>query len=136
MREYSGPTLGGGEATVQCPDWCVSDHAYWDEHVDDMFHQSALAEAVPPLDRDVRQRKLRHAQLGARLTVHSTLPEPAAAVLQLLLGERHEDVVELDATGARQLLAEVDRYRDELAGLVELLTTIDAGRRRAPKGTV
>ncbi|MFD3521648.1 DUF6907 domain-containing protein [Streptomyces sp. NPDC058653] len=130
MRKYTGPTVAGGEATIECPDWCVTDHAYWDDQADDCFHKSAVLEVVPPRDRVVTAR-LVHPPLAANLSLHSTAKEPAAACVWLAVGESVADGVELNVAGVDKLLAEVDRFRAGLVEQRELLAAIDAERRRA-----
>lgn len=125
LRTYTGPTVAGGVATVECPDWCVTDHAYWEDKADDCFHVSSLLEIVPSRDRVTRC--CAEPQMGVELKLHSTDKSPAAACAWLYA----EDGVELDLPGVDKLLAEVDTYRAGLANLRGLLAGLDAERRAA-----
>lgn len=129
MKTYTGPTLGGGIATITCPDWCDVDHAYWDDRADDCFHKSELLEVSLPRDRANHPTPAVHPQLGAELMLHSTSPLPSAASVWMQLSEFKDDGLELDLAGVDKLLAEVDRYRDGLAKLRSLLAGIDSERR-------
>ncbi|GGK14569.1 hypothetical protein GCM10011583_53160 [Streptomyces camponoticapitis] len=130
MRTYTGPTLAGGESTIECPDWCVTDHAYWEDTADDCFHKGEVLEVEPPRDR-AEPARLVHPPLAANLMLHSTAKEPAAACVWLAVSESVADRVELNVAGVDKLLAEVDRFRAGLVEQRELLAAIDAERRRA-----
>lgn len=130
MRKYTGPTMAGGKATVECPDWCVVDHAYWDDKVDDMFHHGAPIEIIPPKEPAPLDGSPLVPQLMAELMVHSTDPRPCAASVYLRLDEHWDRAVDLDVAGVDGLLAQVDAYR---AGLVKMrgqLAAIHAERTR------
>lgn len=129
MRTYTGPTLGGGIATVTCPDWCEDDHEFWGDCSDDLFHHSAPAEITPPasvMPTDVRQV---FPQLRAELMVHGTDMRPCAATLHLVVDTQHGGGIDLDVVGTDALLAELDRYRARLLALRELLAEEQQARR-------
>ncbi|WP_392668604.1 DUF6907 domain-containing protein [Streptomyces sp. LN785] len=128
MRTYTGPTVAGGTATIKCPSWCVTDHAYWDDAADDCFHQSDVLELAVPRDRIPGTRPL-PPSLGTSLRLHSTDPLPSAAIIWLELDERSDHGVELNLAGVDKLLAAVDSYRAGLVELRSLLAGIDAERR-------
>ncbi|MBT2493683.1 hypothetical protein J7E96_35325 [Streptomyces sp. ISL-96] len=130
MKTYTGPTLGGATATVECPDWCVTDHAYWDDRVDDMFHHSAPIEITPPKDPAPLAGRPLVPQLEADLMLHSTDPRPCAASVYLRLDEHNNRAVDLDVPGVDKLLAELDRYRAGLVLMRERLAAIHAERTR------
>jgi len=129
MKTYTGPTLGGATATIACPDWCTTDHAYWDDRADDCYHRSSLLEVAVPRDRADYPAPVTPPLLGAELLLHSTAPGPSAAAVWLQLSEFKDDGLELDLAGVDTLLANVDRYRDGLAKLRALLAVVDAERR-------
>ncbi|CUM39553.1 hypothetical protein H4W23_22110 [Streptomyces gardneri] len=130
MKTYTGPTLGGAVATIQCPDWCTTDHAYWDDTADDCFHQSEPIEIQAPRDRDSRRTAPPFPLMGAELRMHSTDPAPAAACMWVQFSEDKADGLELDVAGVDKLLASVDDYRAGLAELREKLAKAEHERRR------
>lgn len=129
MRTYTGPTVAGGVATIECPAWCVTDHAYWDDCADDCFHQSDALEVLLPRDRN-RAPKALPGVLETTLRMHSTDPAPSAAIVWVELNGRTDESVELDLPGVDKLLEAVDSYRAGLVELRGLLAGIDAERRR------
>ena len=129
MKTYTGPTIGGATATIQCPSWCVTDHDYWEDTADDCFHQSSLLELDVPRDR-ARYRPTVVPALAAELRVHSTDQTPAGATLWVQFSEYKADGLELDLAGVDHLLKSLDDYR---AGLVDLrgkLAAAENERRR------
>ncbi|MFF1413362.1 DUF6907 domain-containing protein [Streptomyces sp. NPDC058289] len=125
MKTYTGPTVFGGSMTIACPDWCVVDHAYWDDKADDCFHKSAVLEVALPRDRANYPAPVTPPLLGAELSLHSTCVIPSAASVWLQLSEYKADGLELDVAGVDSLLAELDRYRDGLAKMRGLLAAVD-----------
>lgn len=132
MRTYTGRTLGGATATVPCPDWCVTDHEYWDDRADDMFHHSAPIEILPPKDPAPMVGRPLVPQLLAELMVHSTDLRPCMASIHLRLDEHADRAVDLDVPGVDGLLAQLDAYR---AGLVQLRGTLAAVHAERRKGS-
>ncbi|WP_097934713.1 MULTISPECIES: DUF6907 domain-containing protein [unclassified Streptomyces] len=128
MRTYTGPTMAGGTSTINCPSWCTTDHAYWEDKADDCFHQSDVLEIAVPRDRVMGARVL-PAVMGTTLRLHSTDPTPAGAIVWLNNSEWKEDGTELNLAGVDQLLAAVDTYRSGLVRLRGLLARIDGERR-------
>ena len=132
-KTYTGRTVGGGLMTVECPEWCVTDHAYWGDTADDMFHQSEPAELIAPRDRaGFRGPRYGWPMLSARLRLHSTDQLPGAASVWLEPDEHTDHAVELDLAGVEQLLARVDDFRARLAEIGNLLAVLDAARREVP----
>ncbi|MEV5131658.1 hypothetical protein AB0K87_14420 [Streptomyces sp. NPDC053705] len=129
MRSYTGPTVAGGVSTIECPSWCVTDHAYWDDQADDCFHQSAPLEVAVPRDRVRSGTRPLPGVLETTLRLHSTDPAPSAALVWLEMNERTDDSVELDLAGVDKLLSSLDSYRAGLLELRGLLAGIDAARR-------
>ncbi|GAA2796472.1 DUF6907 domain-containing protein [Streptomyces showdoensis] len=128
MKTYTGPTIGGATATIQCPSWCVTDHAYWDDDADDCFHQGAPLELDLPRDR-ARYKPVRVPALTAELRLHSTDPSPAAASVWAQFSEFKEDGLELDLAGVDHLLQALDDYRAGLVRLRGQLDRLDTDRR-------
>ncbi|MFC8491208.1 DUF6907 domain-containing protein [Streptomyces sp. NPDC057235] len=131
MKTYTGPTLGGATATIQCPDWCTADHEYEGDTVDDCFHESDALELEPPRDRDRNWNgPTLAALLSLRLNLHSTEPNPSAASVWLQYSEYRGDGIELDARGLDTLIARLDTYRAGVAELREKLAAAENERRR------
>jgi hypothetical protein len=130
MKTYTGPTLGGAVATIQCPDWCVVDHEYEGEKVDDCFHEAEPLELQPPRDRDRNFRVTLVPLLDLRLRLHSTDMTPDAASVWLQYSEHNGDGIELDVRGLDTLLARLDTYRAGVAELREKLAKAENERRR------
>lgn len=129
-KTYTGPTLGGGRMTVECPEWCVSDHEYWGETADDLMHCSEPAELLPPRDRAGHPQASRWPLLAVELRQHSTDPGPSAASVWILPQDgRTENAVEMNLAGVEQLLARLDAFRAEVAQAGNLLASIEASRR-------
>jgi hypothetical protein len=130
VKTYTGPTVGGGRMTVTCPDWCVTDHAYWDDTADDMFHASAPAELLPPRDRGgYIGGRANWPLLSAELRTHSTDHRPAGACVWLAPDECTDHGIELDLAGLDALLGQVDAFRAQLAEQREVLASLDVERR-------
>ncbi|MEE1818483.1 hypothetical protein PUR59_26120 [Streptomyces sp. SP18ES09] len=129
MKTYTGPTLGGAVATIQCPDWCITDHAYWDDRVDDCFHGSDAVELDPPRDRDRYVGAPTFPMLSSEIRLHSTEKAPAAASLWLHVGDSSE-ALQLDLDGVNTLLARLDTYRAGVADLRQKLAAAENERRR------
>ncbi|MBP2581647.1 hypothetical protein J3A78_002125 [Streptomyces sp. PvR006] len=130
MKTYTGPTLGGAVATIQCPEWCVIDHEYEGDHADDTFHEAEPLELAPPRDRDRNYRGPIVPLLDLRLRLHSTERTPDAALVWLQYSEYNGDGIELDVRGLDQLLARLDTYRAGVADLREKLAAAENERRR------
>lgn len=131
MRTYTGPTLAGGTATVECPDWCVVDHAYWGDNADDMYHRSVELSVLPPGAPAPTFGGVRVPHLTTHLSVHSTETRPCGAVVSVDLSEYKDDGVDLDVAGVDELLARVDTYRAGLESLRDRLASIQKERRTA-----
>ncbi|MER5312894.1 hypothetical protein ABT034_34560 [Streptomyces sp. NPDC002773] len=130
MKTYTGPTVGGAVATIQCPDWCTVDHAYWNDEADDCWHEADPLELHPPRDRDHRRGNPLVPLLDLRLRLHSTEQTPDAALVWLQYSEYRGDGIEMDVRGLDQLLASLDTYRAGVAEMREKLAAAENERRK------
>ncbi|MDT0270856.1 hypothetical protein RM844_31765 [Streptomyces sp. DSM 44915] len=130
-KTYTGRTLGGGRMTVECPDWCVTDHAFWDDPADDMFHCTEPIELELPKDRAGYRPASRWPLLTAEMRQHSTTPGPAGVSVWLLPQDGHTDnSVEVDARGLDAFIEQLDAVRARLVEARGLLARIDAESRQ------
>lgn len=128
-RTYTGPTLGGGIATITCPDWCVDDHEFWGDRSDDLFHHSAPAEIAVPDSVYPSDTPQGIPQLRADLMVHGTDMRPCAATIHLVVDTKYGGSIDLDVAATDALLSELDEYRARLLTLREMLAAEQKARR-------
>lgn len=129
---YTGRTVAGGVATIECPPWCHVDHGYWGDDVDDLCHVGKSIELTVP-DAPAPAHGMWVPPLLAELSVYTGDPNPSGAVVLLSWGETKDRGVDLDVAGCDAMLEQLDSFRRNLMKLRGTLASIHEDRRRTQR---